>query len=71
MLSFHTLFESKNEWRKIEQVPIPIPRVSNFPYVKKRKTKSGDNPIYPFWGKIRQTRHTYLKEAQESTGKTV
>ena len=31
----NTLFESENEWQKIEQVPIPLPRASrNFPDVK-------------------------------------
>ena len=47
-----TLFESENEWQKIEQVPIPLPRASrNFPDVKTRNEKkilyldSGDNLI--------------------------
>jgi hypothetical protein len=37
------LFESENEWQKIEQVPIPLPRASrNFPNVKTRK----ENKLY-------------------------
>ena len=36
-LILSTLFESENEWQKIEQVPIPLPRASrNFPDVKAR-----------------------------------
>ena len=35
-----TLFESENEWQKIEQVSIPYPRASrNFPDVKTRNEK--------------------------------
>ena len=34
------MFESENEWQKIEQVPIPLPRASrNFPNVKTRNEK--------------------------------
>ena len=36
-VSSYTLFESENEWQKIEQVSIPLPRASrNFPDVKTR-----------------------------------
>ena len=35
-----TLFESENDWQKIEQVPIPLPRASmNFTDVKTRNEK--------------------------------
>ena len=37
----NTLFESENEWQKIEQGPIPLPRASrNFPDVKTRNEKN-------------------------------
>jgi len=37
---FYTLLESENVWKKIEQVPIPIPRTSrNFLDVKIRIEK--------------------------------
>ena len=39
-LTEYTLFESENEWQKIEQVPMPLLRASrNFPNVKKRNQK--------------------------------
>ena len=39
-LTEYTLFESENEWQKIEQVPIPLLRASrNFPNVKTRDEK--------------------------------
>jgi hypothetical protein len=41
-----TMFESENEWQKIEQVPIPPPRASwNFPDVKTRNEKKSINRL--------------------------
>ena len=38
--NYFTLFESENEWQKIEQVPLPLPRASrNFHNVKTRNEK--------------------------------
>ena len=41
-----TSFESENECKKTEQVPIPLPRASrNFPDAKSRNEKKFDNLI--------------------------
>ena len=59
-----TLFESENEWQKIEQVPLPLPRASgNFSNVKTRMNL-GDIFIYPFWeadGQDLENRWDYLR----------
>jgi hypothetical protein len=58
-----TLFESEDEWQKIEQVPIPLPRASrNFPDVKKRNEKKIYNwtsEIIPFIRFGKQMDRTY------------
>jgi hypothetical protein len=58
------LFESENEWQKIEQVPLPLPRASrNFPNVKTRNAKKDiynwTSEIIPFIRFGKQMDRTY------------
>jgi hypothetical protein len=59
----YTLFESENEWGKIEQVPIPLPRASrNFPDVNTKNEKKIYNwtlEIIPFIRFGKQMDRTY------------